>query len=181
MRLVLVAAAMLALLASAAPAALAADPPAPPATPDPSATSEPGGLIRDLYTRYYAALNAMNDNPDASMPEEFEFGAIADKYFEPGLAKRVNRALASDEPVFDWDWLVNGQDFGELKIIAVDTVTNDGTVSTVTITTSNFGQASTTGYDLKMIGGAWKVTDVIFPGDGGEGQRMTDFLKEAGY
>ncbi len=66
-------------------------------------------------------------------------------------------------------------------IFTDDTVTNDGTVSSVKITTSNFGQQSTTGYELRKAGSGWKITDVIFPGDGAEGQRMTDFLTEAGF
>jgi hypothetical protein len=180
MRLVLLTLA-LALVAGAAPAAVAADPPAAPATPDPNATGEANGMIRDLYTRYYSALDAMNGNPDAAMPEDLEFGAIADRYFEPGLATRFKKALDSEEPVFDWDWMINGQDFGDLKIVGVETVTEDAAAAAVKVTTSNMGQPSTTGYELKKIGGAWKITDVIFPAEDQKGQRMTDFLKEAGF
>jgi hypothetical protein len=170
-----------ALLAGAASPALAMDPPAPPATPDPGATAEPNGIIRDLYTRYYAALNAMDGNPDASMPAEFEFSAIADRYFDPALAARFKRALASEEPVFDWDWMINAQDFGDLKVVSVETVTEDAASAAVKVTTSNMGQPSVTGYELKKAAAGWKVTDVIFPTEDNKGQRMTDFLTEAGF
>jgi len=78
-----------------APVGMAADPPASPATPDPGAISEPNGMLRDLYTRYFAALNGMNANPDASMPEDLDFSAIADRYFDSALATRFKKALAS--------------------------------------------------------------------------------------
>jgi hypothetical protein len=170
----------LVLLGSAVPAAFAADPPATPATPDPGAISEPNGMLRDLYTRYFAALNGMNANPDASMPEDLDFSAIADRYFDSALATRFKKALESEEPVFDWDWIINAQDFADLKVVRVETVTNDGARAAVKVTISNMGQGSTTGYDLAKTGAGWKITDVIFPG-GEDGQRMTAFLEDAGF
>ncbi|MCC6919302.1 MAG: DUF3828 domain-containing protein [Alphaproteobacteria bacterium] len=174
-------AAVLAMLAGAAPTALATTPPAPPATPDPSAVSEPGGMIRDLYERYYAALTTLDTDSGASMPSEFEFGAIADRYFAPALAARFKRALESEEPVFDWDFFINGQDYQDLKIVSVDTQTDDGAKATVSIVTSNTGQQSTTGYDLVKEGGTWKIADITFSAGTPDAQRMTAYLTDSGF
>jgi len=174
-------AAVLAALMGAASAALGATPPATPATPDPNAVSEPGGMIRDLYQRYYAALTSLDTDSGASMPAEFEFGAIADRYFAPALAARFKRALDSEEPVFDWDFFINGQDYQDLKIISVDTQTNDGAKATVSIVTSNTGQQSTTGYDLVKDGDGWKIVDITFSAGTPDAQRMTAYLTDSGF
>src|SRR4051812_32268814 len=66
--------------------------------------------IKDLYTRYFAALMASNANPDAKLGPDADWDTIADAYFDPQLAARFRKATAANEPVIDWDFFVDGQD-----------------------------------------------------------------------
>lgn len=155
-------------------------PPAPPATPDPGDVTQPNGMIRDLYTRYFAATMATNKE-GVTMPPEFEWPAIADKYFTTELATRFKKAIASDEPVIDWDFFINGQDFGDLKVLSVDTAMTDAKTASVTVKTSNFGTESET--IVMMVNGAsgWRIEDMAFIGGEPEGMSLSSVLKDAGY
>ncbi len=169
-------------------ASTAADPapPAPvptpttPATPDPNDVTQPAGLIRDLYTRYYAELTALDANPDKAHDPALEWDAIYDKYFTPELAARLKKADASEEPVIDWDFFVNGQDYQDLKIISVEAATT-GDASKVTIVTSNTGQQSTTLIEMTKAADGWRIADFVFGEGSPDAERLTDYLKKAGY
>lgn len=157
-----------------------AAPPAPPATPDPGDVSQPNGMIRDLYTRYYAATMA-TEKEGVTMPPELDWAAIADKYFTTELATRFKKAIASDEPVIDWDFFINGQDFGDLKVLSVDTTMTDARTASVMVKTSNFGNESTT--LVSMVSGiqGWRIADMAFVGGEPEGMSLSSVLKDAGY
>ena len=171
----------LALLGGSALADLAPPPPAPPpAVADPNAVDQPNGMIRDLYTRYFEALTK-SDETQAPLPAEFEWAAIADAYFTPELAARFKKALDADEPVIDWDFFISGQDYGDLKIISVETVTIDSAKATVKIVTSNFGTEAAT--EISLVNGAtgWKIADFAFLENGKPSSTLTGILKDSGY
>ena len=172
------AAAMLAVsLGSAIPAAMA--------TPAPQLAAAQTGeevadAIKDLYTRYYAALSATVATPDAGMPPEFDWKVIADGYFTPELAARFNKALASSEPVIDWDFLADGQDFGELKVLSA-TGTETGDEAKVVMKTSNFGKETTTDVMLVRAADGWRIKDFLFWAGTSDELALTSVLKDAGY
>lgn len=139
-----------------------------------------GAGVRDLYERYFAALTAMAAQADGQMPPEFEWTAIADRYFTPELATRFKKAIASDEPVIDWDFLADGQDVGELKVIGSKSIKAGETV-TVTMTTSNFGRQSQSKVLLIQTATGWRITDLEFWPGTPEATTLTNILKEAGF
>jgi len=154
--------------------------PAPPATPDPAAPGEPNGMIRDLYTRYYAALMQASESGGV-LPAEFAWPTIADTYFTPELAARFKKALEAEEPVIDWDFFINGQDYGELKVMSVETATIDAVKAEVRITTSNFGNLSVTAISLVNGEAGWKIADFAFLENGAASSTLSGILKESGY
>lgn len=168
------------ILAAGAAAGAAEPPPSPPATPDPNAILEPAGLVRDLYTRYYAELTAQDAKPDTPRSPEMEWDAIADKYFTPELATRFKKAANAEEPVFDWDFFISGQDYDKLAVLSVDATTVDA-ASKVKIVTSNMDQKSTTLVELVKQPDGWRISDFVFSDGTPDAMRMTDFLKESGY
>lgn len=163
-----------------AAAATAPAPPATPATPDPGDVTQPNGMIRDLYTRYFAALTR-NDTDRTPVPPELGWEAIADAYFTPELAARFTKAIQSEEPVIDWDFFINGQDYQDLKLVSVDTVVTGDASAAVTVVTSNFGTESTTIVNLVKRPAGWRIDDFVFVGGEPEGMSLSSVLKDAGY
>jgi hypothetical protein len=155
-------------------------PPATPATPDPGDVTQPNEMIRDLYTRYFAALTK-NDADQTPVPPELGWEAIADTYFTPDLAARFKKAINSEEPVIDWDFFINGQDYQDLKLVSVATVVTGDTSAVVTVVASNFGNESTTIVNMVKTASGWRIADFVFVGGEPEGLSLSSVLKDAGY
>ncbi len=183
-------AALISLSASAsanAPPPVPSAPAASPAVPspaDPAAVSEPNGYVRSLYEGYYAALTKQ-DKTGGDLPKEWQWNGIANRFFTAELATRFKKAEASEEPVIDWDFLINGQDFGDLKVISVDTQTTDkdssGGKAVVKIVTSNFSTQSTTLVSLVKEKDAWRIADFTLVDPAIGDMTLTGILKDAGY
>lgn len=157
--------------------------PAAPSVPDPNDKTQPAGMIRDLYTRYFDYTMAGRDKPDAAQDPTFDWNTIADGYFDPALATRFKKALADkDNAIFDWDFFINGQDFDKLAVISVAATSADGAKAVVRVVTSNTGVESTTDIEMAKQAAGWRITDFVWnPDSGADKLRMTDVLKEAGY
>ena len=112
---------------------------------------------------------------------EFAWPTIADTYFTPELAARFKKALEAEEPVIDWDFFINGQDYGELKVMSVETATIDAVKAEVRITTSNFGNLSVTAISLVNGEAGWKIADFAFLENGAASSTLSGILKESGY
>ncbi len=173
------------------PGALATEPPKPPPVPvtqppapqppDPSAQTEPGGVVRAFLEDYFAKLEAWNANPDGQMDESVGLSAVADRLFTDELAARVKAALKAQDQAgeitfIDFDPFICGQDFQNLKVVTID-VQTDGDASKVSATIENMGTPCTNVYSMAKTAKGWRVEDL----DTGEGGRMTDWLKAAGF
>lgn len=156
-------------------------PPSAPEAPAPGVASTPDGFVRDLYEGYFAALNRTNENPDAELPPEYEWDAIADRTFTPELAARFKKALNADEPVIDWDFFISGQDFSDLKVLSVEPVLVEDTQATVKVVAENTGRSTETTLYLEKRGSDWRIADFLFSDAESEPIRLTDILKEAGF
>lgn len=142
-----------------------------PATPD--------AVVTEMYQTYYDALNAVNASNGSmdNMPSVFD---QVPKYATPELSARMNKAATADEMVIDADFLVNGQDFQDLKILSVKTTASDDKTATVRIETSNFDAKSITDVLLAKTDAGWKVSDFIFSPGTAETYSLDQILKDAG-
>ena len=168
------------LLSALAGAPASAAPIAPPLASAQTA-EDVGAAIKDLYTRYFAALTTMSAQPDGGKrPPEMEWEAIADSYFAPDLAARFKKAIGANEPVIDWDFFIDGQDYGDLKVVSA-AATETGITAVVVMKTSNFGKESTTNVLLAKGTDGWRITDFEFWPGSDEATTLTGVLKDSGY
>lgn len=157
----------IALLSLAAPA-VAAD--AAPATPD--------AVVTEMYQTYFDALNKANDSGSmGEMPNCIDHTAT---YATPELAARLAKTNETDEMVIDWDFLINGQDFKDLKLISAKVTAETADGATVRVESQNFDATSLTDVELTRTADGWKVANLVFwPGEA-ETTSLDAVLKEAG-
>ena len=141
-------------------------------------TATPEGVVTEMYQTYFDALNAVNKSGDLStMPSVFD---QVPKYATPELAERMNKAANAQDMVIDFDFLVSGQDFQDLKLLSVTKTAGDDKTATVRVKTSNMGTESETDVALVQTKAGWKVSDfTFFPGKP-EQLTLDSLLKEAG-
>lgn len=155
----------LALLSFAAPA-VAADAPA---TPD--------AIVTEMYQTYYDALNASNaTGATDNLPDCVNQTA---KYATPELAARLKKTEGIDEPIIDFDFLVNGQDYKDLKLVSVKTTAETADTATVRVESTNFDAKSVTDVSMKKTAAGWKVVDIIL-GPGDKDSTSLDAILKAG-
>ncbi|MFT3810924.1 MAG: DUF3828 domain-containing protein [Micropepsaceae bacterium] len=142
------------------------------------ATPTPDGVVTEMYTTYFDALNAANAS-DAmdNMPSCIDQTV---KYATPELAARLAKTESTDEMVIDWDFLVNGQDFKDLKVVSVKVTSETADAATVRIETMNFETVSETDVQLTKSADGWKVANLVFWPGKPETTSLDDVLKEAG-
>lgn len=138
----------------------------------------PEAVVTEMYQTYFDALNAVNKSGDMSaMPNVFD---QVPKYSTPELAARLKKASEAQEMVIEWDFLVNGQDFQDLKLLSVSRTSGDETTATVRVKTSNMGTESETDVALARTDAGWKVSDFTFWPGKAEQTTLDAILKEAG-
>ena len=137
----------------------------------------PDAVVTEMYQTYYDALNAANASGSDDMPSCVDQTA---KYATPELAARLARTETTDEMVIDWDFLVNGQDFKDLKLISAKVTTETADAATVRVESQNFEAKSLTDVQLIKTAEGWKISDLVFwPGEA-ETTSLDAILKEAG-
>ncbi len=157
----------LALLSFALPAS-AAD--AAPATPD--------AIVTEMYQTYYDALNAGDvSGATENLPNCVDQTA---KYATPELAARLKKTESVDDPVIDFDFLVNGQDYKDLKLISAKVKSETADAATVRVESQNFDTKSVTDVLLKKTAAGWKVADLILGPGEAETISLDAILKEGG-
>ncbi len=141
-------------------------------------TRGPDAVVTEMYQTYFDALNkadatgAMDDMPDVLTQ--------AGKYATPELAARLKKAESSEEPVIDWDFLVDGQDYKDLKLLSVKVTDSKPEAATVRVGTSNMGQASETDVLMVKTADGWRVSDFVFWPGKAESLTLSGVLKEGG-
>ncbi len=96
--------------------------------------------------------------------------AMADRLFEPALARGLIRALNSaanrEEPVIDFDPFVDGQDF-EIKSYTLKTERKSADRARVVAVFTNLGEPRQVAYDLVVTKAGWRIHDISWgPGRG---------------
>jgi hypothetical protein len=138
-------------------------------------------FVRSIYEGYFAALSGREARSGAVADPQWEWDAIADRTFTPQLAARFKRAANADEPIFDWDFFIDGQDHDGLTVVSVASISQSDLTAQVRVVTSNFGEPSTTIVELIRQLDGWRISDFVFDPGGPEALRMTAYLAENGY
>lgn len=146
-----------------------------------TATDDPAGFVRSLYEGYFSAVTNREAQSGTPAAPQWEWDAIADRYFTPSLADRFKRAANAAEPIFDWDFLIDGQDHEGLAVLSVTPAMAGPSSATVTVVTTNFGERSTTTVELSKQPDGWRIADFVFDPGGEEALRMSAYLAENGY
>jgi len=137
--------------------------PVPRPTPARAATGSAEAVVADLYRAHKSKTRDpfFNSKNRASL----------DKYFVKSLADliwhdSVTSAKNNEVCVIDGDPLYNAQDM-EIKNFAVGRSTTKGDEAVVPVTFTNFGKKETIKFNMKRVGGVWKVDDIDYGGDAG--------------
>ena len=117
----------------------------------------PEELVRYVYQHYVGKKST----EDSSF--KWTEQPLADRLFEPALARAVVRAGKSKDMVIDADPFVSGQDF---EIASYDLKTESKTAERARIIASfkNFDQNVTVQYDLVRAKSGWRIQDVTSSG-----------------
>lgn len=137
----------------------------------------PAAVVTEMYQTYFDALNAADASGSDDMPSCVDQTA---KYATPELAARLAKTDSTGEMVIDWDFLVNGQDFKDLKVVSVKVTAEAADTATVRVETLNFEAKSETDVLLAKTAEGWKVANLVFWPGKPETTSLDDVLKEAG-
>lgn len=120
-------------------------------TPPATSASDPAGAIRPLYDRYLT--------PNATFPD-FEHQAPWSRGLWTELSAMSARSQALNEPILDFDPLIDAQDYqlSNLNVVADSLVPNSHAV--VRAAFVNADRATEVVYDLIWEDGAWKVDNM---------------------
>jgi hypothetical protein len=142
------------------------------------APATPDAVVTEMYQTYYDALNAADAAGSTdNMPDCVSQTA---KYATPELAARLAKTDSTGEMVIDWDFLVNGQDFKNLKLISAKVTAETADSATVRVESQNFDAKSNTDVLLTKTAEGWKISNLIFwPGEK-ETTSLDTILKDAG-
>lgn len=130
-------------------------------------TSLPEALVADLYKAHDGKKSPFFQTKDR---------ALVDKYFTKPLADLIwkDATTAKDEVgAIDGDPLYNAQDT-EIKNFAVGKGVVTGESARVAVTFTNFGEKKTIDYELKLVGGNWKIDNILY----GKGDSLMKWLKD---
>lgn len=143
-----------------------------------AAPPAPDAVVTEMYQSYFDALNkadasgSMDDMPNCIDQTE--------KYATPELAARLAKTDTHPDPVIDWDFLINGQDFKDLKLISAKVTAETSDTATVRVESQNFETKSLTDVELTKTPDGWKVSNLVFwPGEA-ETTSLDAILNEAG-
>lgn len=123
----------------------------------------PEDVIRFVYQQY---VGKKLDDPI------FRWGnkAMAERLFEPTLARGIVRALNSpanrEEPVIDFDPFVDGQDF-EIKSYSLKAESKTADRARILAIFTNMGEPRQVAYDMVATKAGWRIHDISWgPGRG---------------
>lgn len=138
----------------------------------------PEAVVTEMYQTYFDALNAA-DAADSleTMPSVVD---QVQKYATPELAARLEKTKTHPDPVIDWDFLVDGQDFKDLKLVSVKLTSQTGDAATVRVEALNFERKSETDVLLTKAEDGWRVSDFIFGPGAPDALTLDEVLKDAG-
>ena len=164
------------ILATVASCSSAIANPIPQPTPGREAGAAAVGSAETVVADLYRAHKSKTRDPFFNSKSR----ASLDKYFVKSLADliwhdSVTSAKNNEVGVIDGDPLYNAQDM-EIKNFAVGRATTKGNDAIVPVTFSNFGKKETIKFNMKRVGGVWKVDDIDY---GGEEGTLRKWFKDA--
>ncbi len=124
-----------------------------PAKPD---TTRPDGLLEELYTSYFATLNAGG---------KADMNNYAAKYFEPELASKFAAATHSSADPITFDIFINAQDHANLTLGMVKRTFENADHATYEVHFTNNDDEQKVRIALVKAGNSWKITDIEYAKD----------------
>lgn len=116
-----------------------------------TAAPDPAAVIRPLYDRYFTE--------GAQFPEFREQAPwSADLWAQ--LEAMVARSNAINEPILDFDPLIDAQDYQLADLNVATEAVAENSHATVRASFTNAGNASEVVYDMVWEGGAWRVDNI---------------------
>ena len=156
MRAVLCIAACLTLAFAISAPVMADDPPPPtaaaPQAPKPD-TTRPEGVLKELYTSYFATLNG---GAKADMND------YAAKYFEAELASKFAAAMNSAANPINFDIFINAQDHEDLTLGLIKRMLENPDHAIYEVHFTNNDEEQKVRIGLVKAGDTWKITDIEF-------------------
>jgi hypothetical protein len=132
----------------------------------PPATAGPGDVVHDLYKSAQAHFGFSPESVKAAKP-----WVSAGLYAK--MLKKVNEPVPKgDAPDIEGDLFLDSQDPPDKFEVGKADI--DGTKARVPVTLIWPSEQRHQTVDLEQIGGAWKVTEVVYGKDG----KLTDLLKK---
>ena len=128
-------------------------------------TARPDGVLKELYTSYFATLNA---DGKADMND------YAARYFEPELASKFAAAMNSVANPISFDIFINAQDHEDLTLGTLKRTLENGDHAIYEVHFTNNDDEQKVRIGLVKAGGAWKITDI----DYGLGVSLTGLLSK---
>lgn len=131
--------------------------------------TEPQAIVTKLYS-LYAGKNAKG---------AYDNKQVRTRYFSTSLDALVKKAEAKsrkiNEPIIDFDPIINGQDYEAPKNLVVTVETPSADKQTLIAKYSMFNDTTFVRYDFVQENGAWKIFDLR----GGEGKDAWSLRKIA--
>lgn len=119
--------------------------------PAASAAPDPAAVIRPLYDRYLTS--------DAEFPE-FRDQAPWSASLWALLEAMTARSEAINEPILDFDPLIDAQDYQLTNINVVTEAIAEGSHATVRASFANAGRPTEVVYDMIWENGGWRVDNI---------------------
>jgi hypothetical protein len=132
-----------------------------------SQTTLPEVLVAELYKQHDAKKSPFFQTKDR---------ALVDKYFTKPLADLIwkDATTAKNEVgAIDGDPLYNAQET-EIKNFSVGKGEIKGDKATVAVTFTNVGEKKTVNFELKQVGGSWKIDNILY----GKGDSLMKWLTD---
>ena len=127
--------------------------------------TRPDGVLKELYTTYFSALNAPDGKADMN--------DYAARYFEPELASKFAAATNSAANPITFDVFINAQDHEDLTLGILKRMLENADHALYEVHFTNNDDEQKVRIGLVKAGGAWKITDI----DYGQGVSLAGLLK----
>lgn len=134
--------------------------------------------VVDIYEDVAATYNKSNEALDPNLPDSVDFDS---KYCSEEWNNTLKEALLSQPDsdeigVFDYDYWIQGQDYGDVSVSRVHVVSLDGDRAVVTLTVHNMGMDNEIRLNMVYERDDWYIDDIVDNVPPGSTTEQTDSM-----